>query len=248
MTTLSNNFEDPILNIFKRFESFEQDLLLVEQKVKNELRCVYDVDVFDIAESIDNTKSKIRKLFDSLNELYTYKSQLLSLVKSQVSVFESLEQVESVDKVNNKEQLVELANNILKISKEYFDIPDNQSVPIEFKRKQTKNEEPVKETIEFTPITEVEFDSVPVLVKRRAKLEQVNELYKYLHEHAVKRNKCVPVKINDIENEGIKVHGQTGSSKIAILRHLKKIQVINRDNTILLLDSRFKNKKSPKQN
>lgn len=38
--------------------------------MKNELRCVYDVDVFDIAESIDNTKSKIRKLFDSLNVIF----------------------------------------------------------------------------------------------------------------------------------------------------------------------------------
>uniref|UniRef100_A0A3B0N6J2 Uncharacterized protein n=1 Tax=Theileria annulata TaxID=5874 RepID=A0A3B0N6J2_THEAN len=252
MSTLPNNFEDPILNIFKRFESFEHDLLLVEQKVKNELRCVYDLDVFDIAESIETTKTKIHKLFESLNELYVYKRQMLSLIKSQVSVFESLAQTEGLNKVSNNknnEQLIELAKSTLKISAEFFDIPDNQPVPIFIKfRKQIKNEEPVKETIEFIPVTEAQFESVPALVKRRAKLEQVNELYKYLHDHALKRTKCVPVKINDIENEGIKVHGQTGSSKIAILRHLKKIQVINRDNTILLLDSRFKNKKTLKQN
>eukprot|EP00371_Babesia_bovis_P003119 XP_001611766.1 hypothetical protein [Babesia bovis T2Bo] len=51
--------------------------------------------------------------------------------------------------------------------------------------------------IQNIEVSQAQFDEIPALVKRRAKLEQINELYQFLFKKAVERNRDETVTLVD---------------------------------------------------
>ncbi|VWU51762.1 conserved protein, unknown function [Hepatocystis sp. ex Piliocolobus tephrosceles] len=98
----------------------------------------------------------------------------------------------------------------------------------------------------FRPIDEATFQKVPLLIKRRAKLEDINLIYKALFDIAIKRGSCLPVEKSELTQMNLQVFGQTGEAKIATLRYLKIIEVINRTSSIKLLNCEGLKKKKKK--
>ncbi|AFZ79193.1 hypothetical protein BEWA_020390 [Theileria equi strain WA] len=245
--------DDSITFLQKKFEELENDLTLVEEKIKKELSHKYDAKVFDIHGHLLQTRGKVHKLFESITDLYSHKNELVNLLESQLVSSLTLRSIEKTvgctigaDSESTEATARDLISSWKNIgSEEVKDLiqpvepvkNDNVINTIQKPRVETE-----QQNIEFIPVSEEQFDSVPVLIKRRAKLEQVNQLLKHLFDIALKKNKCLPVRLKDLSEDGIQVYGQTGSSKIAILRYLKMVEVVNRDNTVQLLDSRFKGK------
>eukprot|EP00366_Plasmodium_knowlesi_P001473 XP_002258970.1 hypothetical protein, conserved in Plasmodium species [Plasmodium knowlesi strain H] len=80
----------------------------------------------------------------------------------------------------------------------------------------------------FCPIDDATFQSVPALIRRRAKLDDINLIYRSLYDMAIKKGSCVPVEKSELTQMNLQVFGQTGEAKIATLRYLKIIEVINK--------------------
>ncbi|EUD65692.1 hypothetical protein C922_03940 [Plasmodium inui San Antonio 1] len=80
----------------------------------------------------------------------------------------------------------------------------------------------------FCPIDDATFQSVPPLIRRRAKLDDINLIYKSLYDMAIKKGSCLPVEKSELTQMNLQVFGQTGEAKIATLRYLKIIEVINK--------------------
>ncbi|SBT79396.1 conserved protein, unknown function [Plasmodium malariae] len=79
----------------------------------------------------------------------------------------------------------------------------------------------------FNPIDDATFQSVPALIRRRAKLDDINVIYKALYDMALKKGSCLPVEKSELTQMNLQVFGQTGEAKIATLRYLKIIEVTN---------------------
>ncbi|CAI7720228.1 conserved protein, unknown function [Plasmodium vivax] len=88
----------------------------------------------------------------------------------------------------------------------------------------------------FCPIDDATFQSVPALIRRRAKLDDINLIYKSLYDMAVKKGSCLPVEKSELTQMNLQVFGQTGEAKIATLRYLKIIEVINKTGSVKLLN------------
>lgn len=116
------------------------------------------------------------------------------------------------------------------------------------KHKNDANEMCTSETPHlFIPIDEKTFNDVPALTRRRAKLEDVNKVYKTLYEMAIKAGSCKPVEKLELQNMNLQVFGQTGEAKLATLRYLKIIEIINKNGSVKLLECAGIKKKRKKR-
>ncbi|CAD2086095.1 conserved protein, unknown function [Plasmodium vinckei lentum] len=88
----------------------------------------------------------------------------------------------------------------------------------------------------FTPIDDNTFQTVPSLIRRRAKLDDINLIYKALYDIAMKKGSCLPVERSELTQMNLQVFGQTGEAKIATLRYLKIVEVINKTGSVKLLN------------
>eukprot|EP00922_Rhytidocystis_sp_ex-Travisia-forbesii_P039155 GHVS01058277.1.p1 GENE.GHVS01058277.1~~GHVS01058277.1.p1 ORF type:complete len:167 (-),score=26.00 GHVS01058277.1:219-719(-) len=86
----------------------------------------------------------------------------------------------------------------------------------------------------FTPICETEFAAVPLLVKRRAQLSDVNKVYSFLWTRAIKHGGPHNISKMEFAKQNLSVVGQTGEAKLATLRQLKLLEM-NRDGSVRLL-------------
>lgn len=247
--------EEAIAFIRDKFEDVGNDLALVEIKLISELGNVYGTNIFNLHTKCQNVKNQIRKMINSLVELYEARKQLMTAIQGQINMSASLKNIEKMlgphVQANEDTQLLELLAthymNIWNCTEADLDYNDDVEVsraltPLaaigNLEMTPTKTEPPPTET-QFTPISQKQFDEIPALVRRRAKLEQVNELYRFLFDIAVERKKRLPIKFKDISQAGIQIYGQTGTSKLAALRYIKLAEINNRDETITLLDDRF---------
>eukprot|EP00743_Colponemidia_sp_Colp-15_P009246 GILK01010099.1.p1 GENE.GILK01010099.1~~GILK01010099.1.p1 ORF type:complete len:270 (-),score=38.28 GILK01010099.1:97-864(-) len=78
---------------------------------------------------------------------------------------------------------------------------------------------------EWAPISDQEFEQVPLLIKGRVKLVEINRLYESIWKHFKANKISKPLTIIDLTNMGNKVTGQTGEAKLNSLRHLKRITI-----------------------
>lgn len=114
---------------------------------------------------------------------------------------------------------------------------DANNLPIE----QEENEKEMNKNSDkktpflFTPIDEKTFLDVPVLTRRRAKLKDVNKVYKTLYELAVKAGSCKIIEKSELQQMNLQVYGQTGEAKLATLRYLKIIEITNKNKSVRLL-------------
>lgn len=99
----------------------------------------------------------------------------------------------------------------------------------------------------FCPIDEDTFQAVPLLIRRRAKLEDINIIYKTLYEIALKKGSCLPIEKPELTQMNLQVFGQTGEAKLATLRYLKIIEIINRNGAVRLLNCPGLKKKKRKR-
>ncbi|CRG95303.1 conserved Plasmodium protein, unknown function, partial [Plasmodium gallinaceum] len=130
-------------------------------------------------------------------------------------------------------------------SKENIKILDNENTVDENKIGKAHHENDINNL--FIPINQDTFQSVPVLIRRRAKLEDVNLIYKTLYDMAIKKGSCHPVEKSELTNMNLQVFGQTGEAKIATLRYLKIIEVINKTGSVRLLNCAGIKKKKKKK-
>ncbi|SOV73881.1 conserved Plasmodium protein, unknown function [Plasmodium sp. gorilla clade G3] len=99
----------------------------------------------------------------------------------------------------------------------------------------------------FIPIDDATFQTVPLLIRRRAKLQDINMIYKTLYDMAIKSGNCLPVERSELMKMNLQVFGQTGEAKIATLRYLKIIEVLNKNASVRLLNCLGLKKKKKKK-
>lgn len=78
-----------------------------------------------------------------------------------------------------------------------------------------------KNTTEFMPLTEEEFNQVSNLVRGRAKLEDVNNCYLVLWQYFKEEKNKGFLTTKEMHNMGLRITGATGEAKLKILRSLK---------------------------
>ncbi|EWC90772.1 hypothetical protein PFNF54_00418 [Plasmodium falciparum NF54] len=61
----------------------------------------------------------------------------------------------------------------------------------------------------FVPIDDATFQTVPALIRRRAKLQDINMIYKTLYDMAIKYGNCLPVEKLELMRMNLQVFGQT---------------------------------------
>nr|BAN65052.1 hypothetical protein [Babesia bovis] len=245
--------EEAIAFVSNKFADMGDDLALVEKKLIAEMSARYGMDVFDIHERCQEIRNRVTKLTNDLCELYKARERLVNVIESQLkqsSIIQNIEKLVDPNKVDSDTQLLEnLGLHYVAMWHETdsdvgelndVDHMDGQPSPEVIGSVDTlpKIEATTSEP-EFKQVSQAQFDEIPALVKRRAKLEQINELYQFLFKKAVERNRCLPIKLKEISSSGIQVFGQTGSSKLASLRYLKIVELSNRDETVTLVDDRF---------
>lgn len=103
------------------------------------------------------------------------------------------------------------------------------------KETNTNTNKDTKNPYLFNPIDEKTFQAVPALTRRRAKLEDVNRVYKTLYEMAIKEGYCKPIEKSELQQMNLQVFGQTGEAKLATLRYLKIIEILNKTGSVRLL-------------
>lgn len=251
----SQTVEEAIAFVRDRFADIGNDLSLVETKLVSELGSIYGTEIFHLHGKCMETKTQVRKMIESLEELYNARKQLMTVIENQLKSSASLKNIEKLlephIQENEDTHLLELLASHYTSEWNHVDTMD---VVVEGRKADPvltpltslgsialtplKTEPPLKD-ITFKPISQKQFDEIPALVKRRAKMEHINELYLYLFNQAMERKRCLPIKFKDISQSGIKVYGQTGSSKLASLRHLKLVEINNREETVTLLDDRI---------
>eukprot|EP00920_Eleutheroschizon_duboscqi_P004204 GHVT01009685.1.p1 GENE.GHVT01009685.1~~GHVT01009685.1.p1 ORF type:complete len:194 (-),score=19.43 GHVT01009685.1:747-1328(-) len=91
----------------------------------------------------------------------------------------------------------------------------------------------------FIPLTVKEFNSVPELVRRRAKYEDVNNLFSSLWELALSSGTPGPFTRKQLAEMQLTVVGQTGDAKLQTLRYLKAVEIIGDTSVRLLRAPRF---------
>ncbi|ORM41920.1 uncharacterized protein BXIN_0473 [Babesia sp. Xinjiang] len=250
----SHTVEEAIAFVSGKFADMENDLALVEKKLIAEMSSIYGNDIFELHSRCQDLKKQVKKITSDLAELYNARQQLVNVIENQLQQSASLKNIEKLldpNKVDEDTQLMEMLGSHYKGI--WYDVETDVEEPEEVETVKiltplsligsleitpTKVEAPPPEP-EFKPVSQKQYDNVPSLVKRRAKLEQVNELYLFLFKMAVERKRSLPIKLKEISQGGIQVFGQTGSSKIAALRYLKIVELNNRDETVTLLDDRF---------
>ncbi|CRG99852.1 conserved Plasmodium protein, unknown function [Plasmodium relictum] len=132
-------------------------------------------------------------------------------------------------------------------SKENVKILGNENSTDENKNKINHENENDNNNNLFIPIDQSTFQSVPILIRRRAKLDDVNLIYKTLYDMAIKKGSCHPVEKSELTQMNLQVFGQTGEAKIATLRYLKIIEVINKTGSVRLLNCAGIKKKKKKK-
>jgi hypothetical protein len=89
--------------------------------------------------------------------------------------------------------------------------------------------------LQFEEITEEEFAKVSSLVRGRAKLDDVNKLYRAIHglftSGPMRRRE--PATVAELSGMGCKVAGLSGESKIGVLRSLRLIDVTKQGITLI---------------
>ena len=78
---------------------------------------------------------------------------------------------------------------------------------------------------ELIEIDEDEFKSVSTLVRGRAKLSEVNTVYRLLWTHFKENDNDGPLSSTDMYKMGLRVTGQTGEAKLKVLRSLKLLHI-----------------------
>ncbi|KAF8820470.1 hypothetical protein IE077_003157 [Cardiosporidium cionae] len=86
----------------------------------------------------------------------------------------------------------------------------------------------------FAPIRQEEFSMVPPLIRRRSKLEDLNNLYHTIWCIIQKRSNLYSIPRKELAETGVKVFGQTGEAKLATLKYLHIIQIAPREGSITL--------------
>ncbi|GBE58951.1 hypothetical protein, conserved [Babesia ovata] len=227
-----------VRNKIMQFADVGNDLELVEKKLTAELSAVFGPDVFQLHGRCQDLKAQINKMIRDLAELYEARKELVNVIGNQLTLSASLKNFEKlidpharVDDDTHSMEMLGMHYQALWNGEE-FEVEEAEEV--ETKRPltpltvignsssldvtPTKVETPTPETA-FKPISQKQFDDIPALVKRRAKLEQINELYKHLFDMAVERKRCLPVKLKEISQAGIQVFGQTGKLENAQSAH-----------------------------
>lgn len=128
-----------------------------------------------------------------------------------------------------KEQSVGLYGNM-----ERNDVNNSTNEQEENEKEMNKNRDK-KTPFLFTPIDEKTFLDVPVLTRRRAKLQDVNKVYETLYELAIKAGCCKTIEKSELQQMNLQVYGQTGEAKLATLRYLKIIEITNKNKSVRLL-------------
>ncbi|KAK1933507.1 hypothetical protein X943_003957 [Babesia divergens] len=231
--------EEAIAFIRDKFEDMGNDLALVEIKLISELGNVYGTNIFNLHTKCQNVKNQIRKMINSLVELYEARKQLMAAIQGQINMSASLKNIEKMlgphVHANEDTQLLE------RLATHYMNIWNCTEADLDYN-------DDVEVSRVLTPlaaiglISQKQFDEIPALVKRRAKLEQVNELYRFLFDIAVERKKYgrhPNLRTNRCHLICKESHTKTGTSKLAALRYIKLAEINNRDETITLLDDRF---------
>eukprot|EP00117_Sycon_ciliatum_P004204 scpid81815/ scgid8679/ len=83
----------------------------------------------------------------------------------------------------------------------------------------------------FMPLTEEEFMTVSTLVRRRAKLNDVNHVYEILFKHFKVENNKGPLSTQKLTAMGLAITGSTGQAKLKSLAALKLLH-ISKDNAV----------------
>eukprot|EP00039_Didymoeca_costata_P020848 m.342622 g.342622 ORF g.342622 m.342622 type:complete len:292 (-) comp21647_c0_seq1:193-1068(-) len=89
----------------------------------------------------------------------------------------------------------------------------------------------------FIPVSVEEFESVSTLVRGRAKLEEVNQVYERLHtffRQQRKNDSSDSISLKEMSALGLKISGATGEAKLKVLRQLKLVNISNRDKSVSL--------------
>ncbi|KAK2196587.1 bifunctional Ricin B [Babesia duncani] len=229
--------DNTLLDLKSKFDSMIDDLLLVESRLKVELGSMYDPEIFDIHKTCDSLKNQITRLHESIDELYEAKKELVHVLQTQINAISAVRNLQGRLNCNNADDtqidsIVNLANHLVSqwndrfktTTKDVISQPLVFTIPTNTKITISKTPQETNQHIAFIPITQFQFDNVPVLTKKRATLKQVNELYEYLYNDAIKKSalvlsitgemvfRCVPVKLKDMVNNGIQVVGQTGKA------------------------------------
>ncbi|GAW80744.1 hypothetical protein, conserved [Plasmodium gonderi] len=127
-----------------------------------------------------------------------------------------------------------ISNNELKCSEK--SVMNNGNVMDDNRNENMNNKNGSDKESLFCPIDNATFQTVPALIRRRAKLDDINLIYKSLYDMAIKKGSCLPVEKSELTQMNLQVFGQTGEAKIATLRYLKIIEVINKTGSVKLLN------------
>ncbi|GIX61056.1 uncharacterized protein BcabD6B2_04910 [Babesia caballi] len=224
-----------------QFADMGNDLELVEKKLVAEMAPTYGTEVFQLHSRCADLKRQVDKMILSLAELYEARSQMVTVIENQLKQSASLKNMEAMlepqIRVDEDTQLMELLGAHYRALWNGTELDMEEPVEVEQKRPltpltligsldvtPTKVETPTpevafkpvsgtQERVDAVQVSQKQFDDIPTLVKRRAKLEQVNELYKFLFNKAVDRKRCLPMKFKEISQAGIQVFGQTGKAE-----------------------------------
>ncbi|SCP04311.1 conserved protein, unknown function [Plasmodium ovale] len=189
----------------------------------------------------DNIKKFLLNInYDEIKELLHLDYHHRYVVNEEVNPIEQLNGMNNENE-NSKNLLVDSANvknnlnnNELKqFEKTTLNNGDNTTEDHKNERANNRNEGD-KDCL-FSPIDYATFQSVPPLIRRRAKLDDINLIYKTLYDMAIKKGSCLPVEKSELIQMNLQVFGQTGEAKIATLRYLKIIEVINKTGSVKLL-------------
>ncbi|XP_072163442.1 SKA complex subunit 2-like isoform X2 [Diadema setosum] len=81
------------------------------------------------------------------------------------------------------------------------------------------------QTDDIVPVTEEEFASVSDLIRGRAKLDDINRVYRRLYDHFRTEGNKGSLSVPDMSKMGMRITGATGEAKLKTLRALKIINI-----------------------
>ncbi|SBS89890.1 conserved protein, unknown function [Plasmodium ovale curtisi] len=164
----------------------------------------------------DNIKKFLLNInYDEIKELLHLDYHHRYVVNEEVNPIEQLNGMNNENE-NSKNLLVDSANvknnlnnNELKqFEKTTLNNGDNTTEDHKNERANNRNEGD-KDCL-FSPIDYATFQSVPPLIRRRAKLDDINLIYKTLYDMAIKKGSCLPVEKSELIQMNLQVFGQTG--------------------------------------
>ncbi|GFE53260.1 hypothetical protein BaOVIS_006640 [Babesia ovis] len=233
----SQSVEEAIAFVSNKFADMGNDLALVEKKLISEMSSIYGNEVFELHQRCQDLKKQVNKMVTDLAELYDARQELVTVIENQLKQSATLKNIEKMMDpyhVDPDSQLMEMLGSHYQAI--WHETESDVEEPVEVECTNTltpltligslditptKVEAPAPE-LAFKPVSQQQFDDVPALVKRRAKLEQVNELYLFLFKRALERKRCLPIKLKEISQAGIQVFGQTGSNTVTSKHILRR--------------------------